>query len=231
MGLLLVTFIRNIGVVELDIFVLVWLLAYVWLMQRKIFSDLHFRLNVSEVLFWLFVFSASISTVIIFENRKIELEQRKGRAERLSELADPSSEKVLSIVLSYIDNDFLSPNFRRLRDSASNRSIKDSLINTNFSPYQDKFDSKIYTYDGNEKPLFNKDPISYDTLNTIFKVQGKTTSIQDLRYIEKSYDRFTYIYRKAVTDSSQRLIGYMFVLSEPKSYKSDALIPEVFTLK
>lgn len=231
MGLLAVTFMTSTKVVELDIFVLLWLLAYVWLIQRKIFSDLHFRLNVSEVLFWLFIFSASISAVIIFENRKIELEQRKRRAETLSELADPSSVKVLSIVLSYIDNDFLAPNFQRFRDSASNAIIKDSLINTNFTAYQDKFDSKIYTYDGNERPLFNKDPISYDTLNTIFKVQGKITGIQDLRYIEKAYDRFSYIFRKVVTDGSQKVLGYVFVLSEPKSYKSDALIPELFTQK
>ncbi len=55
-GLLLLTFVQNPEIVELDIFVLLWLLGYVWLMQRRIFFDLRFRLNVSEVLFWLFIF-------------------------------------------------------------------------------------------------------------------------------------------------------------------------------
>ena len=90
-------------------------------MQRRVFSDLRFRLNVSEVLFWLFIFSTSISAVILFENRKIEEEQRRRMAERLAEQADPSSEKLLSIAFSYIDNDLLARNFQRFRDPQSNQ--------------------------------------------------------------------------------------------------------------
>ena len=233
MGLLLLTFMRNTGTVELDIFVLIWLLAYVWLMQRRVFSDLRFRLNVSEVLFWLFIFSTSISAVILFENRKIEEEQRRDSAERLAEQADPSSEKMLSIAFSYIDNDFLALNFSRFRDPVSNLAIKDSMITRNFSGYQNKFDTKIFTYDGNEKPLFNEPSTSYDTLNTIITLLGKNTSIQDLKYFSKSFGQYYYIYKKTIrSDSSGRIQGYLFILSEPKSYKSgDALVPELFQQK
>lgn len=232
-GLLLLTFIRNTAAVELDIFVLVWLLAYVWLMQRRIFSDLRFRLNVSEVLFWLFIFSTSISAVILFENRKIEEVNRRQAAEVLAEQADPSSEKMLSIAFSYIDNDFLSFNFARLKDQTSNLAMKDSMINRNFSVYQNRFDTKIYTFDGDEKPLFNEGISSFDTLNTIITLQGKNTSIPDLKYIEKSYDKYNYIYKKTIrNDSSGRITGYMFIIAEPKNYKSnDALVPELFRLK
>jgi len=55
MGLLWCHYLNNTATMELDILVLLWLLAYTWLMQRRIFSDLRFRLNVSEVLFWLFI--------------------------------------------------------------------------------------------------------------------------------------------------------------------------------
>ncbi|HMH24576.1 MAG TPA: HAMP domain-containing sensor histidine kinase [Puia sp.] len=231
MGLLLLTFTRNTGTVELDIWVLLWLLAYVWLMQRQIFSDLRFRLNVSEVLFWLFIFSTSISAVILFENRKIEEENRKRMAERLAEQADPSSEKMLSIAFSYIDNDLLARNFSRFRDPVSNQFMKDSMLGSNFSAYQNKYETKAYTFDGNEKALFNENPVSYDTLNTIFTVLGKTTGIQDLKYHEQSYDKYTYIYKKPITDTGRRIIGYLFILSEPKNYKNDALVPELFRAK
>ena len=232
-GLLLLTFIQKTDTVELDIFVLLWLVAYVWLMQRRIFFDLRFRLNVSEVLFWLFIFSTSISAIILFENRKIEEENRRVIAERLAEQADPMSEKMVSIGFGYIDNDFLSLNFARFRDSSSNLAVKDSMINRNFSAYQNTFDTYIYTYDGEERPLFNQRPISYDTLNTIFTQQGKNTSITDLRYFEQSFDKYTYIYRKFLrNDTTGRMAGYMFILSEPKSYKgNDALVPELFRLK
>jgi two-component system, NtrC family, nitrogen regulation sensor histidine kinase NtrY len=231
-GLLMLTFIRKTEIVELDIFVLVWLLIYIWLMQRKIFSGLNARLNISEVLFWLFIFSVSISAVIITENRRKELDESKLTAERLSEQANPSSEKVLSIALTYFDNDFLYPNFYRFKDSLSNAYLKDSLINNNFSTYRDKYDTKVYTFTPDERPLYNDETVSYGTLNTIFVIQGKPTGVQDLRYFEKSFDKFTYLYKKTITDTGQQVIGYFFILSEPKNYKGgDLLVPELFQQK
>lgn len=227
-GLLLLSFTRNTSVVELNLLVLPWLLMFIWLMQQKIFSGLNFRLNVSEVLFWLFVFSFSMSAVIIFENRKIEFEQRKRYAEKLSAQADPSSERLLSIALAYLDNDFLVPNFDRFRDKQANIYLKDSIIKTNFTAYLNKYDTKVLTFDGGMNPLFNEDPGSYDTLNTIFRIQGKLTNIPDLRYFERSYDKYSYIFKKEVVDTNDVTIGYFFVLSDPKRYKSDALVPELF---
>jgi signal transduction histidine kinase len=231
MGLLVLTFIRNTGTVELDIYVLIWLLAYVWLMQRRIFFDLRFRLNVSEVLFWLFIFSTSISAVILFENRKIEEDTRRRIAESLAEQADPSSERMLSIVFGSIDDDYLSQNFGRFKDPGTNLAMKDSMINRNFSAYQNKFDTRLYTYDGDEKPLYNETPsYSYDTLNTIFSQQAKNTGIPDLKYFERTFDKYTYIYRKSLrNDTTGKMAGYLFILSDPKSYKgNDALVPELF---
>ena len=230
MGLLMLTFIQRPEMVELDIYVLIWLLGYVWLMQRRIFFDLRFRLNVSEVLFWLFIFSVSISAVILFENRKMGEVKRLDMAERLGKQSDPSSQTMLSIYFSYIDNDFLTANFQRFHDPYSNQLIKDSISNKYFPAYQDNFDTRLYTFDGDEKPLFNEPPVSYDTLNTTFTVQGKSTDIPDLRYVVRSFDKFAYIYKKTVrNDTSGKVAGYLFILSEPKSQKSgDALVPELF---
>jgi len=77
-------------------------------------------------------------------------------------------------------------------------------------------------------PLYNEAATSYDTLNTIFNIQGKSTSISDLKYFEKSFDKFSYIFKRTVVDTLGDVSGYFFVLSEPKRYKSDALIPELF---
>ncbi|HUR12687.1 MAG TPA: hypothetical protein VM012_15025, partial [Flavitalea sp.] len=227
-GLIILTLTENTAVIELNLYVLVWLTVYLWLMQQNFLSGLRFNLNVSEILFWLFVFSFSIAAVIIFENRKIEFEQRKRFAEKLSIQADPTSERLLSIALTYLDNDFLSPNFERFHVRQTNAMLKDSIVQKNFSAYIDKFDTKIYTFDRATAPLHNNDPVSFDTLNTIFRIQGKETNVTDLRYFEKSFDKFSYIFKKEVKDSSGLNIGYFFVLSEPKKYKSDALIPELF---
>ncbi len=226
-GLLILTFSHNTEIVELEIFVLPWLLVYVWLILKNPFSGLNYRLNVSEVLFWLFVFSASISVIIFSENRKIELEQRKSFAHRLAEQVDPSSEKLVSMSLIYFDNDFLYPNFERFKYPAANRLLKDSLINSNFTAYTNKYITRIYTYDSSEKPLYNQDPVSFDTLNTIFKLQGKPTGIQDLKYYEKSFDKFAYIYKKVIEDEKHNPAGYLFILAEPRNYKTGGLVPEL----
>ena len=228
-GLAILTFTRSNAVVELNLYVLIWLVIYILMMQQKIFSGINTRLNISEVLFWLFVFSFSITGVIIFENKKIEFEQRKLFAEKLSLRADPSSERLLSIALTYFDNDFLQRNFERFKNSGDeNNELKDSIIKKSFSAYLDKYDTRIFTFDASEKSLYNSSAVSYDTLNTIFSIQGKETSIEDLKYFEKSFDKFSYIYKKDVVDTFGVNMGYFFVLSEPKRYKSDALIPELF---
>jgi len=232
LGLLLLTFtLKNPELVSVDVIILIWLMIYVWLMQRKLFSSLNLRLNVSEVLFWLFIFSASISTIIFFENKKIEIEQRKRTAQRLSEQADPSSVRLMSIALAYLDNEFFYTNFNRFKYAESNSYLKDSLVNSSYSTYRNKYDMKIYTYDTAEKPLFNSQPASFDTLNTIFNIQGKTTSIDGLRYYEKSFDKFTYIYKRTVRSNLSKTVGYVFILSDLKSDKGDQLSPELFQQK
>ena len=217
-GLLLLTFYHKPRVVQLDILVLAWLLAYVWLMLRNMFSGLNEHLNVSEVLFWLFVFSISISTVIIFENHKIELTQRKLWAEKISQEKDPTNKRLISLSLISFDNDALYQNFYKFRNPVSSKAFKDSLIYRNFTATTNKFDTKIFTYDSLERPLYNEDRVSFDTLNTIYEGQGKAVDVPDLKYYEKSYDKFIYIYKKKILNPQKKTTGYLFMLAEPKNY-------------
>lgn len=228
LGLLMLTFQRNNAMVELNLYALLWLLLFILLMRQRFFAGLNYRLNVSEVLFWLFIFSFSMSAVILFENGKIEFEQRKRFAEKLATQADPSNERLLSIALAYLDNDFLEPNFHRFYNQQENATLKDSILNKIFIGYTNKYDTWMFTFDKDMNPLFNTEPGSFDTLNTIYRNQSKGTLMPDLRYFEKSYDKYSYILKKDVIDTNDITIGYLFVLSDPKRYKSEALVPELF---
>lgn len=227
-GLLLITFIQSGNIVELNLFVLVWLLGYTWLLRQPLLITKDDRWSVSVLLLWIFLYSGSISLIIIAENSRIEVEQRKRTAEKLANQADPTSERLLSIALTYFDNDFLYANFTRFRLASANQYLKDSLINKNFSAYLNKYDTQIYTFDSQEKPLYNDAPVSFDTLDIIYRMEGKPTNVPDMRYFEKAFDKYAYISRKMVTDTSGTAIGYVFILSEPKKYKNDALVPELF---
>ncbi|MBC8035078.1 MAG: GHKL domain-containing protein [Chitinophagaceae bacterium] len=230
-GLLVLTIVPAKSNVELNLYVLLWLLGYVWMMERNVFAGFYSKFYISEVLFWLFIFSISISVIIIYQNQKIELEQRKRTAERLATQADPSGERILSIALTYFDNDFLNSNYYRFKAAASNAYLKDSIVNKNFVAYLNKYDTQIYTFDSTETPLFNDEPVSFDTLNTIYQIEGRKTSFDGLRSFEKAFDKFAYIYRKEIKDTTGNTTGYFFVYSEPKKYKSGALVPELFRPK
>ena len=208
--------------------VLVWLLIFTWLINREglIFNKL--RINIASILSWIFVFSVSIAAVMLSEINKAEWEKRKRIAEKLAVQTDPSSERLMNIAIQYLDNDFLADNFNRFYDEEKGKEFRDSIITENYSGYLNKYDTRLYVYDAEGKPLFNEDPTSYEALNTILSVQARPTSIEGLFYYEASFDKFNYITRRDVIDTAMRKMGTFFIVSNPKVYSREALFPELF---
>ncbi len=229
LGLIFLSFYLHSPFVTFDLSLLIWLLLFIYLLNFEFLSLQAYNLISSRFIFWLFFFSVSITAVIILHNRKKEIEERKNFAENLANKADPSGELMMNIVLTDFNNDFLSGAFPRFEKPIQNGILKDSLLNENFSGYLNKYDTKIYTFNSNEQPLYNEDSVNFNALNTIVQTQGKPTGIPNLFYYDVSYDRFNYISKKTITDSSGVVLGYVFIVSKPKKYKSDALYPELFS--
>ena len=227
-GLAVLTFRINEPNVIFELYLLIWLLIYLLLLNNKHLFLLASQIISSRLIFWLFFFSLSIALIIIIENDKKEVENRKHYVETLATKADPASERLLNTVLTDFRSEALAPLFNKFKRDSTNRFLKDSLLNANFSGYLNKYDTRIYTFDDREKPLFNHDSTNFNTLTTILKTQGKPTAIPDLYYYDVSYDRFNYISKKDIKDSADRLLGYVFILATPKKYKTDALYPELF---
>jgi two-component system, NtrC family, nitrogen regulation sensor histidine kinase NtrY len=228
-GLTFLTIGFNIRVVTFELYLLIWLLCFLLLLSSNYLNLLTTRIASSRLVFWLLFFSVSIMAVIVQENNTKELRNRKHYAETLSTKADPTSETLMNTLLTDFRNEKLAPNFYKFRKDSSNQLYKDSLVNSNFSVYNNKYETKIYSFDAGEKPLFNKDSSSFNELNTILNTQGKPTDIPELYYYDESYDRFSYITRKNVTDTPGRLLGYIFILARSKKYKSNTLYPELFS--
>jgi signal transduction histidine kinase len=207
--------------------VLLWLLAYTWLVNRKGVIFNRIRINIAGVLSWIFVFSLSITTIMFSQNRKAEWEKRKQIANKLAEQTDSSSEYMMSIAITYLDNDFLRDNFYRFH-SPDGYKFRDSIITRNYTGYLNRYDTRLYVFDENNLPLFNEDQTSYDALNTILDVQSKPTRTEGMYFYETSYDKFNYITRREVTDSANKKLGTFFIVSNLKNYSRDALFPELF---
>jgi signal transduction histidine kinase len=227
-GLVILTLRINSPDATFELYLLIWLLIYLLLLNNKSLFLLASDIISSRLIFWLFFFSLSIDLIILVENKNKENEKRKGYAVALATKADPSSERLMSTVLTDFRNEALAPVFDKFKDLTANKLLKDSLLNENFTGYLNKYDTRIFTFDEGEHALFNEDSTTYNTLNTILNTQGKPTAVQDLFFYDVSYDRFNYISKKQITDTANKLLGYIFILASPKNYKTDALYPELF---
>lgn len=227
-GLVVLTFRINTPDAVFELYLLIWLLIYLLLLNNKHLFLLASEIISSRLIFWLFFFSLSIAFIILVENGNKETEQRKHYSETLATKADPSSEKLMNTVLTDFRSEALAPLFDKFKKEASNKLLKDSLLNDNFTGYLNKYDTRIFTFDAAENPLFNEDSSTFNTLTTILNTQGKPTQIPDLFFYDISYDRFNYLSKKDIADSSGRRLGYIFILASPKNYKTDALYPELF---
>jgi two-component system nitrogen regulation sensor histidine kinase NtrY len=228
-GLIYLSLTINSAAVIYHLFLLGWLLLLLVLLNRE-YLQLRFLPSNGRVIFWLFFFSVSLTLLLITENSRKEWQDRTRMAEKLSLQTDPSAENLLSIALQNFRTEFLDNEFYRFTTSGGNQFLKDSLISENFSGYLNKFETEIYTFTAGEEPLFNVDSISFNTLNTIYKLQSKPTSVRDWQYYEESFDRFYYIARKNVTDrETNQQIGYVFIISRPKRYADEKFYPELFS--
>lgn len=217
------------GFVLFNFGLLLWLLIVSTLLSFK--EKLFQKLPASGIsLFWLLLFSVSLTLLLLAENRQKEWADRKRMAEKLSLQTDPSADNLLSLALNNFRPDFLQTNFQRFRVQGTNQYLKDSLIGEHFSGYLNKFDTRIFTFDENEQPLFNDDSTSFNALNTIYNLQSQPLTNSDWRYYEESFDKFYYLARREVRDTASfEVKGSVFILSKPRRYSGEKFYPELFS--
>jgi signal transduction histidine kinase len=228
-GLIYLSFRSNDPFIQFYIPVLLWLICYTWLVSQRGLVINRFHISVAGILFWIFIFSISIAAIIIKENRTKEWTARKTGAEFLASLDDQSNEMLLSVALTYLDNRFLASNFKRFYDEENGKVLRDSIITTNYWGYVNKYNTKLYVFDSTNNSLFNDDDLSYESLNNIISVQSKPSRTrEDLYYYVSSYNKITYITKRIVNDSNNKMIGSVFIVSTPKTTTANALETTLF---
>ncbi|MFT4018989.1 MAG: HAMP domain-containing sensor histidine kinase [Agriterribacter sp.] len=227
-GLLILSVRVNSPYILFELLILVWVLFYVYLMNKIPLNFVRSNFVAGNAMFWLFIFSASIAAIIISQNRTRELELRKRTAEKLVIQTDPSSERLLNIVTQSFTNIFFLSNLDKITNPAKNARFKDSILNAYFEPFTSKYETELFFFNAEEQPLGNGGRLTYDEINSIYSVQGKSTKIPELRYYETAFDKFSYVYSREIRDSSKNIRAYFFMLANPKRYRSDALYPELF---
>ncbi|MFT4093837.1 MAG: HAMP domain-containing sensor histidine kinase [Niabella sp.] len=215
----------------LYIFGLLWLLLYTFLFQNEENINKLIRFNISGIVVRIFIFSVSISILMLSETSKVELAQRKLYVEKLATQSDPATERLMNIANSYLDNDFFEDNFFRLYDSVQNKYLRDSILSNNYFRYVSDYSGALYLYDSTGKPLFNPANLSLESLNTIVFRQSNPTGLPDLYSFEPAYDRFAYITYRQIRNDKDSLLGTVCIVSQPKKFSGATLSPELFRQK
>jgi len=229
-GLAYLTFRFSDPAIQFYIPVLLWLIGYTWLVSQRGFVINRFHINVAGIIFWIFVFSVSISAIIITENKTKEWSNRKTIAENLAIQDDESNEMLLKIALTYLDNRFLASNFYRFHDEENGRIFRDSILTANYKGYVNKYDTKLYVFeDSTFNPLFNDDDLTYEALNNIISIQSKQSrTIPDLYSYVSGNNKITYITKKNVQAADGTTMGALFIVSNPKTNAANALEATLF---
>lgn len=205
-----------------------------WLIIFYIFSELKRSdlplsfYNSSWFMIWSVFLMASVAAFLIYQNSTLEQQKRKKIAEKLSFRSDASTENLLSYTASKFESFFSADNFPRFYNEVDNRRLKNSVVNNNFIGYLNNFNSRVYTYDFNHQPLFNDDSTSWYVMRSIIQNTTNQTSVPHLFYYENAPDKFSYLYEKIVYSHDSALIGYVYMIIQPKSNKTNNLNPEIF---
>lgn len=207
---------------------LIWLLLYTaFFLNEHRFNSL-FSINLTGVVVWIFIFSVSISILMLKEISKKELLQRKLYVEKLANQNDEASQRVVNLSNKYLDSDFLKNNFSRLYVKRQNNFLRDSIIKSSYISYLNNYTTSLFIYDSLNRPLYNPNNIALETLNTILTTQSSPTLIPDMYFYESGYDKFSYITRRKIIDVDGKLIGTVIIFSDPKKFGTGEINAEIF---
>ncbi len=228
-GLLLLSFMIGNLTNGFEFYGLIWLLLFLLLLKMDLSGVSTLSIIVSRMVFWLFFFSATIAAVIITENNTKEFRNRRHYAEVLAAKTNPISDVLLNTILTEFRPDVMTNKFYLFKNEKTATLLRDSLVSNNFNSYTDNFETKVLVYDSAENSLYNQDPVSYNSINSILNTQAKPTAIPDMFYYDTDYDKFNYIAKRVIKDTSNILMGYVFIVVSPKNFLAESLYPELFS--
>ncbi len=211
-----------------EIFVTIWLLFYV-LISGKAFQHLTKNPISTRQVFWFAFLAVSVSVILLQETHNRELDNRQKYAKSISIRLNPANESIVNSTISDLRGYFLQDQFLRFFDTVSNLALKDSLIKSAPSSFSNNYNGEFLTYNSDEKPLFNSSTITYNEILTILSAQAKPTFYKDLFYFNQTFNQFSFIFNKDVKDTGGNLLGHIVFIANPKTEKSDALYPELFS--
>ncbi|MFV0605778.1 MAG: sensor histidine kinase [Niabella sp.] len=227
-GLLYTTFVAPPPSVSFYIPCLLWLLLYTAFFFNEHHINSVFTINITGVIVWIFIFSISISMLMLSEIRSKELVQRKRYVQKLATQNDEASTRVIGLSNKFLDNHFFINNFQRFEQESTSLLLRDSIVRSSYISYQNNYTTKLFLFDSLNAPIFNTSDLTLESLNTIIETQSKPTAVPDMFLYETGIDKFSYITRRVIYDSKGKFYGTVIILSDPKRFAHANINADLF---
>lgn len=228
LGLIVLTFFIKATKGELMLFVMIWsllcLLLEKWLPQLTVYT----RLNPNNFLFWMLWYAFSGTIILLAQNNAKDIERGMKLAQKQSTQSDAVTESLLyqsinTQLTQDIENQL--PYYQDEDGASTEKSIND-LQNKYFSSSLLRPQTGFYIFTPSGVPVYQKDSVSFNTLNTIFEQQALPTKHPNIYYYENSYEKFSYIVKRLLHNDSLKLTGYLFITYAP--FQKETFVPELF---
>ncbi|MGX5819862.1 sensor histidine kinase [Chitinophaga lutea] len=229
-GLVWLAFRFNLPDFSASVVLMVWLLAYVIILDL-----LELRLSQGSVtlpfILWMLLMTVTTSATLIYYNNQKELEVRLRVAENLSKQRDPYLETLLIDVGDRLSNDPYVQQFFLTPDRTYKSKLVRTLQEKYFSRYLNRFNVTFWTFDADGQPIYNTSQDTLQELNARIMAGGSLPHVmgRDLYYEERSFNDYSYLGKKQFTGPGDFTSGYLFfeVRSQPESSRPDRLYPEL----
>lgn len=226
-GLVILTIIDDRSVVLPFLFSLVWILLFFAAGFTRVIKPA--RTSSGMIVAWLFIYAISISFLLGMVSDTRLQARTYGLSKSLILQRDKTSEASVKIAAAAVKRIDWASIMDECKNELICRGKKDSIINTNFSGYLDRFKTSIYLFDVNNLGVFNSGAATYESLNTLFTTQAKATDYPGLSMFGESFDQFGYIFKQEIRNKiPNSLAGHLFIVVRYVRPGNQTLAPEVF---
>ncbi len=204
---------------------MVWLIVYIILMDI-IGQKITDAFSTQPFIFFLLVLTVTITGILVYYNYQQEKVNREAIARRIAEQTDQLTPPILAEKFKMVQSDPMVVAFFTLKTPKAKSLLVEHLQEDYFSGFLSNFDIRVFTFDEDGSPLFNKDTGDIFSLNNIINLKSRPTSVPDLYYYVQSFNTYTYIDKKDIFDTTlQQVSGYLFFFLTPKVLKAETLYP------
>ena len=201
-------------------------LLFVYLLDFKKFA-LSSKLFEPYMIIWALIICSYSTAIVHYYNEVKEKVTRIAFVEqRLSPHHDDQLELSFDKTARLIEHDKQLKNFFYKPAAAMRKNINQHLDSLYFSGLS-RYQTMIYLYDDEQKPLFNKDTTSYPKLIDE-KYESVITNSAYLFYKESILNRHYYLsYIPIYNDTVNNIIGYVFIGLDQKKATTETVYPEL----